>query len=163
MNFLPYENITLVTMLTEREIYSKLNDFIEFDKSHRVGLYDTKSTKKYSGQIIENSFYIKRIINYKNSFLPRIEGTIISDIRGTKVNIKMRLYPLVLIFMIIWFTGLSIVTFIILSARDGNNNNIFPLIIPFIMILFGYLLFTIPFKIESRIAFKDINALFRKD
>lgn len=162
MRFFPYENINLETAFTEEEIYKRLNDFIEFDKSHRIGLYGTKSNKKYSGQIIGNSFYIKRIINYRNSFLPRIEGTIISDNNGIRVNLKLRLYPVVLIFMIIWLSILTIMPFIALNTGEIENGNLLPILIPFFMMLFGFLIFTIPFKIESRIALNDLTNLLSK-
>jgi hypothetical protein len=41
------------------------------------------------------TFDIQRIIGYRNSFLPRIGGTIAADGRGSAISIAMKLHPAV--------------------------------------------------------------------
>ena len=76
----------------------------------------------YTGQLSEEGFEIRRIIHYRNSFLPQIKGRFETAPEGTFVHITMGLHPLVLIFMLlwgsIWFTA-AVPAFLV-GALDGS-------------------------------------------
>lgn len=160
MALIPFEHIILNTNLSEKEVYFKLNDFIEQNKSHKIRLYATSSSKKYFGQIEGNSFYIKRIINHKNNFLPKIEGTINSKINGVAIDIKMRLSPIVMMFLIIWSIVLILgFLFGLDYLRETKEFNI-AIFWPIVLILTAYLSITIIFKKESYKSHLDLEVLF---
>lgn len=101
MKFLPTENITYKTRLKEDEIIRRLSDCIEPEKTFRFGIFSSGSTKSYEGKINGQTFNIKRIISYRNSFLPRINGVIERDFDGLTIKVKMRLHTFVIVFLCI--------------------------------------------------------------
>lgn len=107
-----------------------------------------------------NTFEINRLIHYRNSFLPVIKGQILSDNRGSKVDIKMRLHVMVYAFAAIWCIGVSIafVAMLVLSIREGRFNA--AVLIPLGMLIFLFLMTTGGFKAESGKARKDMLDIF---
>src|SRR5690606_2023790 len=143
----------------------KLKNEIGVKKPVQFGSYNNQSSEKaYIGKVLENSFEIQRAINYRNSFLPQIKGNITTAMNGSNIEIEMRMLPMVKIFMIIWF---SFVTFFLiitlLPFLKDNTNAEFGLntVIPFIMLIFGILLVTFGFKLESKKSIKDLENLMQ--
>lgn len=103
MNILPYKNLTYKTHLSKEEIIKKLSDRIEPRQWIRMSsIFADNSHQPYEGTISENTFKVNRIIGYRNSFLPHIKGKIEESQDSTLIHIKMRLHPLVTIFLCIW-------------------------------------------------------------
>ena len=120
------------------------------------------STKRgfFEGRVAGTRFKIHRVINYQNSFVPIIEGNFRRDQRGTLVTLNMRLvWPVVPV----W---LGIMLFLAWSSVSVDS----PLAGPFgvrmlllAMTLVIYLVATIPFAIEMRIAMKRLLELLRSE
>jgi hypothetical protein len=121
------------------------------------------STKRgfFEGRVATGGrFKIHRVINYQNSFVPIIEGNFRRDQRGTLVTLNMRLvWPVVPV----WF---GIMLFLAWSSVSVDS----PLAGPFgvrmlllAMTLVIYLVATIPFAIEMRIAMKRLLELLRSE
>jgi hypothetical protein len=118
------------------------------------------STKRgyFEGRVAGSRFKILRIIHYRNSFMPVIEGNFRRDDLGSIVTLNMRLvWPIVLF----WF---GIILFLAWSSVAVDS----PLAGPFGarllllgMTLFIYLIATIPFAVEVRIAMKRFLELLR--
>src|SRR5688572_9627354 len=100
MKYLPTENITYKTRLSVDAVFKRLEEQVAPAQS--FGIPGGTVSKNYEGEIRPPGFFIKRIIRYQNSFLPRIKGTIEQDFGGTRIHVKMRLHPFVSIFMSIW-------------------------------------------------------------
>ena len=116
-----------------------------------------KGDKYFEGSVSENSFKIFRCIHYRNSFLPLIIGTIEkSDYDSTlKIKINMRMAIPVIVFLVIWFTGVLAGCLIVPFAG-------FPMpaaLVPYIMLVFGILLVIIPNKIEAKKAREKLEEL----
>ncbi len=79
----------------------------------RILKYYQKDMGYFAGQIDGNSFKLRRAISYRNSFLPQIEGAVSPDVSGSTVRIRMRLHPLISVFLTFWmvFTILAFVGF----------------------------------------------------
>nr|PZN53184.1 MAG: hypothetical protein DIU61_10040 [Bacteroidota bacterium] len=151
MKFLPFENTVYKTRLDVDEVKRRLGTILESERTPSVkDLFLRRGNHKpYQGRIVDNSFVMVRLIGYQNSFLPRIQGTIEKDIRGTKVNVKMRLNLFVGVFTLIWFTGAAIVG-VSIMVSEANNQSFKPMsLMPLGMLLFGYALVTGAFKYES--------------
>jgi hypothetical protein len=120
------------------------------------------STKRgyFEGRIAGSRFKIHRVINYQNSFVPIVEGNFRRDQRDTLVTLNMHLvWPVVLV----WF---GIMLFLAWSSVAVDS----PLAGPFgvrmlllAMTLVIYLVATIPFAIEMRIAMKRLLELLRSE
>lgn len=159
MTYLPYENITYKTRLTEDELFKRLEDATEPAKI-RFGLFGKGTTKTYEGEINRPSFAIRRIIQYQNSFLPRIKGTIENDFGGTRIHVKMRLHPFVVAFLFIWCSG-AVLGCVLILTQDLDHS-LFSLI-PFVMLVFCYALTLGAFKFESVPTKKALQKLFEAE
>jgi hypothetical protein len=147
--FLPIENYTLTSRLSAQEIHDKVYAIIP-NKQRGVA-----SAHSYSGTVGNHSFKISREINYRNSFLPVIEGKITESAGHTQIAVRMRLPLPVLIFLCVWMGLLSIPCLLIGLAgflyvtRHGFRPFEPMLLIPFGMLLFGWALAFFAFKAES--------------
>ena len=110
--------------------------------------------KPFCGEVNDNSFKIQRVIWYRNSFLPVITGTITAKGEGSVVEVKMSQRKFVIGFEIFWMVAVCIVLFSHMTfTRDD--------LLPVVMLVFGAVLFTVPYKIEANIARKKLEELLR--
>lgn len=160
MNFLPTENITYKSKLKNEDLLSRLAAAIEPEKTFRFPAFSSGSTKPYEGQINGQTFEIKRIIRYRNSFLPRITGTIESHPYGTTIHVKMRLHIFVITFLFFWCGMVGIGSIAIAKHYfEGAAFNAIALI-PFGILLLVYTLTMGAFTFESNRSKKDLQQIF---
>jgi hypothetical protein len=121
----------------------------------------TSSKRGYfEGRVAGSRFKIHRVIHYQNSFVPIIEGNFRRDERGTLVTLNMRLvWPVVPVWLgIMLFLGWSSI------AVDSTLAGPFGVrMLLLAMTLIIYLVATIPFAIEMRIAVKRLLELLRSE
>ena len=112
----------MVQYLTANDMRSNMYFTIETKKSKdailqiirdntyiKTSVFDfPKGDKYFEGSVSENSFKIFRCIQYRNSFLPLIIGTIETHEYGSAINIRMRMAIPVIVFLVIWLTGVLI-------------------------------------------------------
>ncbi len=112
----------------------------------------------FEGRVAGGRFKIHRIVGYQNAFLPIIEGSFRRDGLRTIVTLNMRLvWPVVPV----WF---GIILFLAWSsvAVDSRVAGPFGARMALIgMTLFIYLVATVPFAVEVRIAIKRLLSLLR--
>lgn len=88
---LPFEKVTIVSRLKEKEIMDILNENIEPKKRFRLKLiWGVDDFKTYEGKIEKDSFKIKTIYLFNNHVNPIIIGKIENNPDFTKIQIKMR-------------------------------------------------------------------------
>ena len=123
------------SLLPACEIYAALDAVVEPPKWFR---WRSTSGKKFYGEISNDNFKIWRIISYRNSFIPIIEGKITPTISGSSIAVTMRLHWFVALFMLFWLGGVStgVVTFLIAVMR-GKMEPFPTLLIPLGMLVFG--------------------------
>jgi hypothetical protein len=154
--YLPIENYVLTTQLSPQEVHNRIAANIEPKAGIRIFLIPRNASKPYEGQIYNNQFTISRIINYRNSFLPIIKGSIATYLNQTHIAITMKPPTFVLIFMGVWmgFVGLACIGMLIALALKGNRlfgeGYVAFAFIPFVMLVFGALLTYFAFKGESK-------------
>jgi hypothetical protein len=137
MTFLPFEKFVIESALSKEETIIELMKNIEAEKTIR--LWNKKSTKEFEGHISGNEFEIKRIINYRNSFLPVINGRIETFGDKARLTIDMRVQIFVIIFMTIWFSFVGL-SFLAELFSDTDEFSIDSILFPGGMLLFGYVL-----------------------
>ncbi|QIZ72295.1 hypothetical protein [Oxynema aestuarii] len=98
----PHEHFTIVTALDPDAVRQRLSTVVEPPKTFRWQWGNPD--KPYQGEIGDRSFKISRIIHYRNSFLPVIDGRIEPNGTGSKISINMKLHPFVLVFMLVWLS-----------------------------------------------------------
>ena len=163
MKLLPLENITFKTQLPSDEVISRLDGLVEPEKGLRFSLFNSASTKPYEGQIYGQTFRMKRIIGYRNSFLPRIKGVVSTDYDGTTIRVTMRLHVVVLVFLCFWCGFIGLVCLGILSRLSDDAEGKLVDLVPFGMLGFAYALTMVAFKMESIRAKKVLQRAFEAD
>lgn len=118
------------------------------------------STKRgyFEGRVAGSRFKIHRVIRYQGSFLPIIEGNFRRDGLGTIVTLNMHLVWPVVPFWI------GIIVFLAWSSVAVDSRVAGPLgarMAVIAMTLFTYLVATVPFAIEVRLAMKRLLKLMR--
>jgi hypothetical protein len=162
MKILPIENITYTTTLKEEELLSRLSAYVEPVKSNRFfNFYATNTSKPYKGQIVGSRFNISRIIQYGNSFLPRISGYIVPDYQGLSIKVQMRLRRSTLLFLSIWCGLIGFACIVMLMEYLRHPQFEPAMLIPFGMLLFAYLLALFSFKYESKRSKKDLMEILQ--
>lgn len=138
MNLYPKDTFEVDTTMPATEIVSALDAEVEPPKWFR---WQSSSGKKFRGKFSIDGFKIMRIINYRNSFLPVIKGTVNPTMSGSRISVTMRLHWLVAIFMLFWFGGVStgLVTFLVAEV-SGKTEPLPMLLVPLGMLLFGIVL-----------------------
>ncbi len=160
MNFeaiIPYEKVTFCTNLSKNETRGRLNSQITADLN--MGLLSGSPISKtyFIGKFTDYQFEIRRAINYQNSFLPMIQGEILSEFDGCSVSLTLRLHKFVRIFLLLFGTlGLLFGTLYGFSSQDDFIKG---LCLPIGMVLFTYILALVGFKAESQPALKYIQKL----
>jgi hypothetical protein len=156
MKLLPHENLTFRTQLSRKEIFKRLSELTEVEKSFRFGA--KKSSKVYEGVVSSDKFIIKKIITYRNSFLPKIEGTIQEDSQSTTIQIRMYLEPFVVTFLIIWCSFAAVGSIALFFQQHD-----FKFLIPLGMIAFAYLLAFCCFYFESDQCARDLDRILEAE
>jgi hypothetical protein len=154
--FLPYENYMLLTNLSPEEVGRRISANIEPRLTGVFSEFTRNNTKPYQGVCARNKFEISRIINYRNSFIPVISGEVSSYLGvESRIHIKMKPHSFVIVFMCIWLGFGGLFCLLILSnmfrpeMRPDKELSIGE-VIPFVMFIGGCLLFSLPFKFESK-------------
>ncbi|WP_027386179.1 hypothetical protein [Chryseobacterium gregarium] len=155
MKFLPFERLIYRTDLSEQELFRRLSDHVETKKFRIIR---THAMKEYEGHVNnDNTFEISRILRYRNSFQPEIEGTFQRSNHATQIEVKMRLNLFVSLFTIFW-CSMAFLFFIVLISSDAEWS--FETFIPLFMVFFAYLMVLAGFKAESRRSKKDLSKIF---
>ncbi|MEO5775713.1 MAG: hypothetical protein ABIQ27_02340 [Flavobacterium sp.] len=154
---IPIENLIYQSTLRSEELSAHLKNVIG------VGLKEDNYSTVYIGKVLPKRFEIKRVISYRNSFLPIISGEISDGINGTKVNVNMKLHPFVKTFMIFWLSGTLLAsvasTYNFLFSSEPKPDGGKMVFIPLLMLVFGIGLVVIAFKAESQKSIKDLEKL----
>jgi hypothetical protein len=105
MRLLPYRKLTLRSAMSAAGAAQALAKEVEPKRWFRLGA----GSASFEGSVTGSSFEIQRIIQYRNSFLPLIAGTIRAEAVGCSISLTMGLHPFVLAFSAIWLSGVAMV------------------------------------------------------
>lgn len=162
---LPSKSLVYHSLLTKEDLLERLRDAIETERLHDLNSRNKMESKPYFGEIQNGSFNIRRVINYKNSFLPQISGVISEDINGTQIKVEMKLMNFVKFFMIIWFSFcvFFVLIFLLVFLFDKNSNSErgFSIIVPLLMLVFASFLVSSGFESESEKSVKDLEEILK--
>lgn len=94
-----------------------------------------KPGQPFVGTVGRSSFRIERDIHYRNSFLPRISGSVAPVARGSRILLTMFIHPLVAVFMLVWLSIAG--SFVWEALIKGESSDIY---FSTAMFVFGILL-----------------------
>src|SRR5271155_319674 len=146
---LPFRKYELVTPMSPAYAARVLLEIVE--PPRKWGWPSSRKRGYFEGKVAGNRFKIHRITGYRSAFLPIIEGNFRRDGAGTVVTVNMRLVWPIVPFWI------GIILFLAWSSIDVNSRIAGPFAVRMAvlaMTLVTYLVATVPFAIEARIAMK---------
>ena len=152
----PFRKFEFSTPMTTAHATRILQEIVE--PPRKWGVPTSIKRGFFEGRIAGSRFKIHRVAGYQNSFLPIIEGSFRRDGLATTVAVNMRLvWPVVPVWI-------GIVIFLAWSSVSVDSPVAGPFGVRMVVIamtLFIYLVATVPFAIESRIAMKRLLELLR--
>jgi len=151
---LPFRKFEFSTRMSAAHAARLLDDIVE--PPRKWGWPTSAKRGYFEGRVAGSRFKIHRIIDYQNAFVPIIEGNFRRDGMGTMVMLNMRLvWPVVPVWLgIILFLGWSSVA---VDSHLGGPFGVRLLLLG--MALLIYLVATIPFAVEVRIATRRLLEL----
>lgn len=119
----------------------------------------------YTGKAIADGCLLEptfRDMPYRNSFVPEVTVRVSRDKGQCSLHMNCRPVMFIRIFMGIWFGGLLRMELLLLliAAVSGLGDDWFPVLIPVLMCVFGYLLCKIGTDRTSRSVIKAIQKEF---
>ncbi len=138
----------------EREI-EPVAKIIWFNIPRSASRYFTGSNSGYS-------FRLRSQFSYGNAFQPLINVDIVPNISGSRINIKMRLPIILIIFLCLWMSimGYTCIGFLVKQAGEVTDANFFG---PLGMALFVYFIAMSGFKFASFRVKNKLSQLFPGD
>lgn len=107
MKLLPYHRFELISRLRPAEAISAIANVIEEPKFFRMAWPSSKNDKRFAGSAGGDTFSVRRILGYRNSFMPVVEGAVQAHGGGSRIVITMRPFIFVMVFCAIWCAGVS--------------------------------------------------------
>lgn len=161
MKLIPQETFTIDTSMSAPEVKERMMKHAEPKKWLRLF---SAECKFFQGECSDSGFKLSRIISYRNSFLPIINGKFEEGVNGMKINISISLHPLVIAFMLLWFVGLGMTCLGLLFNFITSPTNSRPaFVVPVGFLLFGWGLMWIGFWPEVRKAKEKLNLIFKNN
>ncbi|MGC4006343.1 MAG: hypothetical protein QM811_25770 [Pirellulales bacterium] len=155
MRYLPYDAFTLDTDLAPGVVVERLRAVVEPYRVFRFGGY----SKPFQGYVEPDEFAFSRVIEYRNSFLPRITGRIVARANGTTLDVRVAMHPFVTVFLIVWLSGVTIAFLVTCVVAVQRHETAWTMLIPLGMLLFGYGLAMGGFWSEARGTPRTIQAI----
>jgi len=123
-----FEKIRFYSPLSKEALVAKLGTKVNLIPRIRVGGFGKpKNGKVFEGELTKDGFRLQRIINYKNSLLPKIYGKFIEKVNGTEISVTIRPDMSVIIFMIFWLGVVCLSSFDALNNFPAETFNLFTL------------------------------------
>lgn len=117
--------------------------------------------KTYTGSVSEDHFKIQRQISYRNSFNPQLIGRVHVHGNLTTIELTLRLHPFVSMFMGVWCGGLLLFVIGDLGSAIRTGDMHPTLLIPMVMLVFGYGMSTVFFHVERSKAVNELSTLLQ--
>ncbi len=150
MKIFPYYKMVIKHSKTADEIYNVMSNQVEPCK-----LFGSRtSTKLFCGTCNKESFTLRRIIQYRNSFLPIIHG----EIHSKEVIITMKMHEAITILVAVWLIGASMGSLFTIFAIFFSPFR-WDYLIALSILPLGFLLIYFGFWKEVKIAEKELRKL----
>jgi hypothetical protein len=139
---LPYRRFEIVSTLSREAAAARINGIVE-PHSPLIATF-VRTNKLFAGDLSSDRFKIKRIVNYRDTMVPVIEGVFEPSPSGSRIRITMRLAHWVAAFFVLWCGGTTIM--FLLSALGllpsshptSSLSWLFPLAFVYVMSAIGF-------------------------
>jgi hypothetical protein len=151
----PSRDLVLLSPLPPAQALAALQAKVQPTPRWRDRLY-RNGTGGFTGTAEGGHFYLRRDINYRNSFLPRLQGTIETDRQtgGSRIAVRMELQKPVRIFMGVWLLcvggfGIPLAIAALTHRLQPPQNDWMGVVMPSFMLVFGLVLPHFGFRPEA--------------
>ncbi|MBF0217164.1 MAG: hypothetical protein HQL30_09255 [Candidatus Omnitrophica bacterium] len=161
MILIPYEKFEIQTAKSDTEVLGKIAQLTD-GPSLKLLFYPPADSKPFVGTITGSRFKIRRIIRYRNSFMPIICGRV----ENSTLFLTARLHAIVAVFMSLWLSGVFFAFIGSFIPGIDENSPTAPVVLRMgsgAMFIFGYLLCLLSFRFELKKAKKILEGYFYKD
>lgn len=149
MKLLPFEDFYIISHLKPDEVQQQLQQVVEPPPALK-DWFDGPPTSYFKGWGNNGTFEIRRVINYRNQFLPVIKGSTETYINGSRVHVKIRMTKFITIFMSVWLFWAALGGFAVVMQQMEKAPFKTNMLLPFGMFFFGYAIVKGSFIFESR-------------
>ena len=146
MPFLPDKRFVIDARVTPEEVRERLRAAVA--PVRRFAL--RRPTLPFAGEVGPQTFELRPVLGYGNSFAPLVQGSYAMDVSGTRIDVRMRLLRPVAAFMGAWLAvaGFLVVVASIAAARDPLRLGFVILALAFFGV--GYSCMAVLFWLETR-------------
>ena len=131
MILLPFKTFTITTPLNPQDIELALQNDIT------PGNPVFSPVPYFKGYVANGRFSISPDIVGRNSFIPQVKGTIEGSLNGSTVQVKMRLFPVVIVALIF------MIGFLFIAGANLLPHNATPKPTSFIPFIMGFAIYTL--------------------
>ncbi len=161
MVLLPYQRVSLRTQAPADVVLQRMAAEVEPRRWLRSSFSKTPH-RRFEGEITGDRFRLRRIIGYRNSFLPTVAGRVQSDGLATLLEATLTLHPLVAVFMLVWLGGVGTAALSMLPHLATPGEHSLVGLVPAGMFVFGYLLMQLAFLAEVKHAVRFLEEVTRE-
>lgn len=108
---IPFHTFEIASLLSATEAMQALAQHTEPEKVLRWRWPSSTSDDRFEGVVSADSFHVRRIIGYRNSFLPVVDGVITASGRRAMIVVRMRPFIFVFAFLAVWCVGVGTILF----------------------------------------------------
>lgn len=163
--FLPYEYVEVPSSMSTYDIIDRMKEiFAPWDPYRRARRLTGGGgmAAPYEVQIEGSSFKVKRIINYRNSFLPVGRGEVVDDLGKSLVRVTLMpnmLSSLITTAVIVMVVG-SVIYRSLFDPAGVSSRTIPDWASAAVLMAFFYMVVMVSFKVETRRLRRDFTAMF---
>jgi len=153
--FLPFERFVLDTPAAPEEVRDRLLNAV--GPRRKLSIRNPESP--FIGTVDANSFELLPVLGYRNSFAPIARGSFSSGVAGTRIEVRMHMLPVVVIFVAAWLLLAAVFLVVALIAAFRDPSRWWLPLVPLAFIALGYGLTTLSFSFEARRMRTDLALL----
>ncbi len=161
MKIIPSEKLKLVSALSISELEMQLKENIQTKRGLKEKYSTTNKNKIFEGTFSSEKFYIQKVIQTKNSFLPQINGTFKSTSNGTNINVELKLHSAVMVFLILLISISSIVSFFMFFNILLNGMDNIVSLVPFAILFFSIAMGHLGFNLDKKQTISDLKKMLK--
>jgi hypothetical protein len=158
MKLFPSQEATLYSALPKAEVLDRL--YYNVQPEHMAFAHKDHPARRFQGHIEGSSFTIKRVIGYRNSFLPVITGSLSELPKGTRINLRLKPMRRIAIIMTLWFGTAILLLIITVIASLTDDGSVIAAFIPLAMLAVGVALQHICFNTECERSIEELKSIF---
>jgi hypothetical protein len=132
----PFHRFDIISPLKRAEALAAVASRLEQRKWFRWRWPSAANDERFDGVVTESGFSVTRIMGYRNSFAPLVEGQVHESGRFSRIAVTMR--PSVIVLVLLGVFAVIFSTVFISMDREMVLAGVFMLALLYVMVLAGF-------------------------